>query len=567
MHDSMETRQPGMALLEDIDVLRRQLIRNVYRALVVVGALAVLAGGYYAYLTGDIWLLPLYLVSYGLVVLFAFGRRVPYSLQAGLLMGLIYLIGALDFFQDGRGGSGRLFLLAVPVMGALFFGRRVGWGALALSILTLAAIAAAFSTGIVSILPEAEVRSTDPVGWVTNVAVVLLLGVLLISAVNYMFPRLATALDQSRELALEVEQRRANLETQVAERTQELERRARYLQASAVVAREAASVVSDLPQLLDNVARVVGEQFGFYHVGLFILDEQGEWAELRAASSAGGRQMLVQGHRLRVGERGIVGNVAGQGEYRVAHDIGQDAVFFDNPLLPDTRSEIALPLRVGSSTIGVLDVQSTAINAFTDEDVTTLQALADQIALAISNARLFQQVQESVAAERRAYGESSRQAWQNLLRAQPDLGYLSDGRGVRAADLLEPQMAAALEAGINMSDAGQPGALSIPIRVRGEVIGVVDGLKPDGSAWSAQEVELLEAMTEQLNVALEGARLYGDTQRRAAREQMIGQVTGRIRESLDITTVIKTAVQEIVQSLGLAALDVRLAPPEPVDEP
>jgi GAF domain-containing protein len=194
--------------------------------------------------------------------------------------------------------------------------------------------------------------------------------------------------------------------------------------------------------------------------------------------------------------------------------------------------------------------------------VTTLQVLADQVALAISNTRLFSRVQQSLAEERRAFGELSQEAWQSLLRARSDLGYVSNEQGlVAAGDLWEPQMERALNSGQTTVREKGGDALSVPIRVRGQVIGVIDGRKPDGMPWTADEIALWEAMVEQLNVALEGARLYQDTQRRAAREQLIGQVAGRIRETLDLESMLRTAAGEMRRALDLDRLVVRLGTP------
>ncbi|MBN1584530.1 MAG: GAF domain-containing protein [Anaerolineae bacterium] len=543
-------------------MLREQLIHRIYRVLAVVTVVAVLGGGYSAYLTGDMWLIPVYLVSYGLILLFAFWSRVPYRLQAGLLIFMIYLVGLLDFFQDGRGGSGRLFLLAVPLIAALLFGRREGWFGLVLVLITLGVLAVAFSTGMVSIPPENEVHSTNLVGWLTNTAVVLLIGTLLLSAINYLFPRLGIALDQSRALAREVEERRASLESQISERSRELARRTGYLGAATAVAREAQSAQGDLTRLLPRIVNAIGEQFGFYHIGLFMRDESGEWMVLQAASSEGGRRMLEHGHRLRVGAEGIVGYVAARGIERIVLDVGEDAVFFDNPDLPDTHSEMAAPLRVRGEVVGVLDVQSTESQAFAKEDVDVLQTLSDQIAMAIGNAQLLQQVEASLETERRALGQQTREAWQRLLQAQRALGFYDDGREiVPAGDLWRPEMEAALNDGVQaLNDDGT--TLAIPIRVRDQVVGVIDGRKADGSAWTTAEIDLLMAITDQLNVALEGAQLYRDAQRREARERLIGQVGGRVRETLDLETMLRTAAEQMRQALDLEDLVVRLAAPE-----
>ncbi len=204
--------------------------------------------------------------------------------------------------------------------------------------------------------------------------------------------------------------------------------------------------------------------------------------------------------------------------------------------------------------MGVLDVQSTEPQAFIDEDVAVLQTLADQVAMAISNARLFQQAQESLEAERRAYGVQSRDVWTDLLSARSDLGYYCDADGVTLATEHPP-----VHDDHHDTDLA---AVEIPVTVYGgQVIGTINARKPgEAGEWTAEEISLLETLTEQLNVALESARLHQDTQRRAARERLIGEVTARIRETLDLETMLKTAAQEMRQALDLPEVVIRLTP-------
>ena len=370
---------------------------------------------------------------------------------------------------------------------------------------------------------------------------------------------LSEVLGRARDYAAELEARRASLEDEVTERTRDLARRTRYLQATAIVAQEASAVLDDPQQLLSRVARLISEQFGFYHAGIFLLDLKGEWAELQAASSEGGRRMLARQHRLRVGQEGTVGYVTSRGVPRIALDVGEDAVFFDNPDLPETRSAMTLPLRSRGTIIGALDVQSREAGAFGDEDAEVLQALADQIALAISNARLFQQAQGAVEAERRAYGELSREAWQQLLRTGTDLGFFSDSQEtVVAGDIWRPEMKAALRTGqITPGDDGV--TLAIPLSVRGQVVGVVDGRKPEGTGtWTQDEIELLQALTDQMNVALEGARLYRESQRRATREQITREITDNIRAASSVEEAMKRAIQQIARVFNASEMVARL---------
>ncbi|MBN1953578.1 MAG: GAF domain-containing protein [Anaerolineae bacterium] len=348
----------------------------------------------------------------------------------------------------------------------------------------------------------------------------------------------------------EVQIARASLEERVAERTQELQQRARYLEATAEVARDAASML-DIQELLAQIVNLISKKFDVYHSGIFLLNETQEWAVLRAASSEGGQRMVARGHRLRAGEQGVVGYVIGQGEHRIALDVGLDAVHFDNPDLPQTRSEIALPLRARGEIIGALDVQSTEPAAFSEEDVTALQTLADQVAVAISNAELFQRVEESLAAERRAYGEISRGAWIELLQLRKQLGYRYEEGQV--TPLIRPaQHPAAID-----ETPGELPEMLLPVKARGQVIGRIRARKPaEAGEWTANERQLLETLTAQLDVALESARLYQDTQRRAATDRLVGEVTDHMRETLDVNTVLQTAVREIHQALGLGETEV-----------
>jgi len=362
-----------------------------------------------------------------------------------------------------------------------------------------------------------------------------------------------------------------SLEQRVAERTAELERRAVQLTTAADVSRAASSTL-DIERLLSQTVELIADRFNLYYTGLFLIDEAGKWAVLKAGSSEAGRQMLTEGHRLVLGGASMVGWCTANAQAHIALDVGEEAVRFDNPLLPETRSEMALPLISRGRVIGALDVQSIEEAAFTDEDIAILQAMADQLANAIENARLFQQAQESLEAERRAYGKLSRQAWAELLRARPDLGHRYDPDGILATDgTWRKEMKLAVSRGETIlggpSSSLLPGeiegdaTLAVPIKVRGQVIGVLDGHKTaDAGHWTLEETILMEGLAEQLGLALESARLYQDSQRRAERERLIGQITARMRETLDLETVLKTSVQEVRQAMDLPEVVVRLVP-------
>ena len=209
-------------------------------------------------------------------------------------------------------------------------------------------------------------------------------------------------------------------------------------------------------------------------------------------------------------------------------------------------------------------MQSIEPEAFSSEDVAVLQALADQVAMAISNARLFEQTQQALKAERRVYGELSREVWRELLSSQPQLNFRSSQQGVSAlGDRRWPEMQEALRTGQTALEENGGTSVAMPVKVRGQVIGVVGGRRRrDAGEWTTEEISLLEVLTEQLSLALDSSRLYQDAQRRAEHERLTSQVTARMRETLDMETVLKTAAEEMRQALDLDSVLVRLVPSE-----
>jgi GAF domain-containing protein/HAMP domain-containing protein len=358
-----------------------------------------------------------------------------------------------------------------------------------------------------------------------------------------------TMTGQLRELII-------NLEKRVHDRTQDLERRAVQLQVTAEVARES-SGIRDLEELLHNTVHLISDRFGFYHAGIFLLDEQGEYAVLRAANSEGGQLMLEKGHKLQVGQTGIVGYATAHGEPRFALDVGEDAVYFNNPYLPETRSEISLPLNARGRIIGALDVQSRKPAAFGPEDIEILQILADQIALAIENARLLTESQETLQELETLYGKQVSQAWQNRLETS-SIAYTLDQLGVKRAS--DGQLKAA-------NGEPDPQTLSAPILLRGQQLGSIALQRADSqAAWTEEEAQLVNATVNQIALALENARLLETVQRNAHQEQLVGQISAHAQSSLDLDNVMKIAVQEIGLAIAAARVQISLRTDSPTPE-
>ncbi len=351
----------------------------------------------------------------------------------------------------------------------------------------------------------------------------------------------------------------ANLEGLVAERTRVIEKRIAQMQAVTEVGK-AVAAQRDLEELLNRTAYLISSRFGFYHVGIFLLDSRSEYAILMAANSTGGKQMLAREHKLRVGAEGIVGTVAGTGEARIALDVGKDAVYFDNPDLPQTRSEMALPLIAGGEVQGVLDVQSKEANAFTEDDIPTLQVLADQLAIAVQNARLLRDTQEALFAARKATGDISQLGWEAILRNIDTAGYvvLPQGEVVTSIERLDEKLRQALSNG-NYVLSDDQHTLNMPVIVRGQTIGMLRLTKPSHTeTWTQEDIANIESLSDQISNALDSARLYGEAQKRAAREQTIGEIIASISAATEVDAIIRETVTQLGKRLPDSDVTLRL---------
>lgn len=371
------------------------------------------------------------------------------------------------------------------------------------------------------------------------------------NAFNVMTQRLRESI---YELEDRVQERTAALATQ----NMDLQNRSQQLLTVSDVAREIATT-QELEPLLDTVTRLISERFNFYHVGIFLIDENREYAHLRAANSEGGKKMLARGHKLKVGQVGMVGFVTGTGVPRISTDVGQDAVFFNNPDLPLTRSEMSLPLKVSTRTIGAMDVQSAQSDAFTEEDIKLFTTLADQVAIAIQNNTLFTQTNLALQEAQNLHRQYLNQEWQRESSKRKNSGYVFTTRGTMPVNQedLAPEVEQALTRGepILQEEAGEGRASSsmvLPIMLRGEPIGVIHVQQGEQGErkWSENELATVRSVADQVAQALENARLFEQTVRRAERERRALDITSKIRSTNDPQAMIEIAVRELQQALG-----------------
>lgn len=418
------------------------------------------------------------------------------------------------------------------------------------------AISLLLITGIFALASIASLtignRLTTPLQSLTHVANEIIAGNFDIKAKVETKDEIETLATTLNTMTANIKEMVQSLEQRVHERTAELqealkknERRSKQYETIAKVT-QAINATQNLQELLPQISQVISQQFGFYHVGIFLNDAGNQYAVLSAANSEGGKRMLKRGHQLKIGEQGIVGYVTGTGKPRIALDVGSDAIYFNNPDLPETRSEMALPLTIAGQIIGALDVQSVESNAFTEEDVDVLSTLAEQVSLAIQNSRLYEQTQKSLAEAEAVSRQYVTETWKSFSQENRIAGYRYTPAGI--SPIAEEQTTEIISADRKN--------ITVPIVIRGQTIGELAVFVPTQEHIKADQMDLIHAVADRVGIFAENARLFDETSRRAEREHIVADITAKIRATNDPREMLETAIKELREALNVTRIEI-----------
>lgn len=356
-----------------------------------------------------------------------------------------------------------------------------------------------------------------------------------------------------------------DLREEIRRLTEDMEQRLRARTRDVNVIQEIGRTITqerDLDVLLSQAVQMIVDNFPtIYHAQVFLLDKEREFAVLRASTGRAGQELLQRGHKLAVGSISVIGQVTEQGETITARDITESAVHRRNEFLPETRAELAIPLRYGQRVIGALDVQSKRRDSFDDDLINALQTLADQMTIAIENALLFEEEARLIANLEKSQRAETRQAWEDYLKARRRTAMRSQF-GTKTEYDFAPLSAAAYTHGryiVGERTDQDTIPFAVPIILRGETLGVVEYEVPR-SDFSLNKVQLAEELVNRLVVSLENARLFQDSQTAADRERIVNEISAKLTEQRDIQAIIETAIREVSLALRTPQVAIRLTP-------
>jgi GAF domain-containing protein len=484
---------------------------------------------------GLIALIPALLTNQGLIqnAVFVFSYlvlivitfvRFPYWLKMGAFLVVIFGLGMNELFTTGILGDGIFFFLVFIIFATMMLSIRAGWFATALTMLTYIVLGLLVQTGRLDLL-DPHAMSAKITDWLSAGATTLLFSITIVLGLRQLQITFVAAQKNANDALRDLELERGSLESRIAART---------LQLKAVneIGR-ASSATLDPEELIERVVNLITSQFGYYYSALFLVDEKGEQAELHSATGDAGRVLKENKHHLRVGGNSMVGMAISTREARIALDVGSEPIRFENPLLPYTRSEIALPLIMGDSVLGALDVQSTKAGAFGPQEIETLQGMANQVATGLENARLYQTAQKNLLETQAIQRQYVLESWKPLSNDE-DLQYT-----IGDEDL--------------PSDSPH---LEVPISLRDEIIGHIS-LTGD-TEWTTEQRALIESVVTQAALALENARLVEESQSSAVHEHLLAEITGKIWASSTLDSILQAAVRELGQALDASEATIEL---------
>lgn len=473
-----------------------------------------------------------------LILLAAAALRIPYVVKAYTLIALAFIIGVNALIGWGPWADGSLFLLASIVLASILLDNQRDLLLLIISVFSAIVIAILQQTGVV--VTASNAPALKPENWAVYIIDFSVVGAMLVAAAGQFKGKLLQEIEKMRNNIETSSIEKKQLEEAIQEHKEALHARMEQVHASSNAARTLAGMQT-IKDLLDTVTRLVSDNFGYYHVGLLILDEQKRNAYMQSSSSAVGTRLIGQAIRLQPDKSNPLATALNSNHPVIMTDANPNT-FVRDPNFPLTRSRMILPLAIHNEVIGLLDIHSDQPQVFHSEDAEILQILAYLTAISFDNVRLVTETKSLIDQLDINAAIQTKRTWRKLTSKQKP-AYQYTLAGVRPVFSPDKRVGA--------------GDLLVPLILQGQKIGTIKLKRKSGSTgWSEREQSLIEKIADQVALALENSRLVDEAQRNALQDQMIANISTQIRETLDIEAVIRTASTELRRVFDLKEAEI-----------
>ncbi|MBP6177397.1 MAG: GAF domain-containing protein [Anaerolineales bacterium] len=449
--------------------------------------------------------------------------RFPYLIRISIFILSIFVIALAELATHGVLGDSVFFFLGVIIFSTMLISPKAGIAGIIVGLVTNIAFGIFMLNGtLLPINPNASPAKLDD--WLSNGGILVMFGIVIVLGFQRLEKEFLTAQKQIDSTLSELHDERNMLEEKVNERTLKLRR-------VNEIGRTVTSIL-DPDELLARAVQLIGSEFDCYYTAIFLLDITGQWADLKEATGDAGKVLRENRHRVDINGKSIIGKVIRDQQVQIALDSGASPIRFDNPLLPYTRSQIVIPLAVGERVIGALEMHSTRENAFQQQDIDTYLNMANEVAIALENSRLFREAQQSLSEMRATQRQYLQSAWATLTSEQD------------------------LEYSIGEKDS-QENEILVPLALRDQIIGQIQLSSTED--WSPEQRNLIESIATQAALALENARLVEESQTIAARERLANEIIAKVWASANMDGILQTTVRELGRALEAAEVDIEIS--------
>jgi GAF domain-containing protein len=500
---------------------RENFVQPLLYGTLVFGLIALVSAVLSAIAAQSYFIAFVFVIVYALTLIITF-INVPYWVKMGVFVLSIFVLGLSELATHGILGDGLFFFLGTIIFATMMFSPRAGIIATAITIVTFIIFGWLMLNEIVLPINPTATRA-NLFDWLSASLVMVMFAVIIILG----FQRLENeTLDTQKRIDStlnDLRNERNNLDNRVRNRTRQLRKVNEIGQA--------VTSILDPDELLAQAAFLIGDELESYYTAIYLLDTSGQWAELREATGDAGKVLRENKHRIDVKGRTTIAQAIQARQIRLALDTGTEPVRFDNPLLPYTRSQLVAPLILGDRVFGALELHSTKESAYSPEDVDTYQNMANQVAIALENSRLFREGQQNLVEMRATQRQYLQGAWSNLVEEKALEYELGD-------------------------DESADKSIQVPLALRDQIIGQISMASTE--EWTPEQRNLIETIAAQAALALENARLVEESQTIASQERITNEIVAKIWSSNNTDSILQTAVRELGRALEAAEVDIEL---------
>lgn len=513
-----QTVKPEDAARQFYQSWREGLVYPLLIGVVIFGTIALVPA---VRATNSLFISSIFITIY-LITVIVTVIKFSYTVRMTVLLTGVYVIGLSELATHGILGDGLFFFLALIVFAAMMLSPRSAIVTIAINLGTFALFGWLIQSGQMRLInPDASPAKVED--WISASAALSMFGAAFILGFQRLENEFIDAQKQIDNSVQALKDERNTLEEKVRERTDQL--------AKINEIGRALTTILNPDELFPRASQLIEENFQCYYTAFYFLDSTGKWAELRYASGDAGKVLKENKHRIDVDGKSTVALAVRTKTGQIAE--GSHQIRMDTPLLPYTRSQLVLPLFIGETLVGILDMHSSKENAFQPQMVDVYQNMANGIVVVMENTRLFQEARQSLLEMRSAQRQYLKGAWQSLTD-EVDLDYETGD-----------------------SETSYSNNIEIPLVLRDQIIGQIQ--MANSYEWTPEQRNLVEAIAAQATLALENARLVEESQSTAMQERLTNEIIAKVWASSNMDSILQTTVRELGRSLEATEVEIEVS--------